>query len=457
MKKRRAITCVVVSLLLTAVASAIAQSGDLIFRVPVIGTVEMGLAPFIERSIREAESAGAEVIILDIDTPGGRVDAAERISDAINDSSVPVYAYVNRRAFSAGALIALSTQRVYMRSGSVMGAVTPVDGAGTKASEKIVSAMRSEMRTLAEVRGLDPAIAEAMVDESLAVEGVIEAGRLLTLTTTEAVELGYALAVDDLDAMMSMLGVPGAEVREMKVNWAEGLVRFLSHPVVAPFLLSLGFLGLIVEVKTPSLGLAGGAGMLALSLFFGSHLILGLAGWEDLLVFGAGVLLLSIEILVIPGVGLFGFVGLGGVVAGLYMSMLGSFPTAQDFGQAGGVIATTMLIVLVTTWALVRHLPKSTRLFRSGVFLGYSTDRDEGYQSALPRPELVGTVGQAITDLRPSGVGLFGEERIDIVADSEWIAEGTRVKIVSDEGYRHVVRQVTDSKVTAESAERADP
>jgi membrane-bound serine protease (ClpP class) len=243
----------------------------------------------------------------------------------------------------------------------------------------------------------------------------------------------------------------------MKVNWAEGLVRFLSHPVVAPFLLSLGFLGLIVEVKTPSLGLAGGAGVLALSLFFGSHLILGLAGWEDLLVFGAGVLLLSIEILVIPGVGLFGFVGLGGVVAGLYMSMLGSFPTAQDFGQAGGVIATTMLIVLVTTWALVRHLPKSTRLFRSGVFLGYSTDRDEGYQSALPRPELVGTVGQAITDLRPSGVGLFGEERIDIVADSEWIAEGTRVKIVSDEGYRHVVRQVTDSKVTAESAERADP
>jgi membrane-bound serine protease (ClpP class) len=456
MKKRRVIAALAVILALTAVTSAIAQSRGLVFRVPVTGTVEMGLAPFIERSIREAEAAGAEMVILDIDTPGGRVDAAERISDAINDSQVPVYAFVNRRAFSAGALIALSTQRVYMRAGSVMGAVTPVDGQGTKASEKIVSAMRSEMRALAEARGLDPAIAEAMVDESLAVEGVVESGRLLTLTMTEAVDLGYAVEVEDLNALMATLGVAGGEVRDIGVNWAESLVRFLSHPVVAPFLLSLGFLGLIVEVKTPSLGMAGGAGVLALSLFFGSHLILGLAGWEDLLIFGAGVLLVAIEVLVIPGVGLFGFVGLGGIVAGLYMSMLGSLPTMQDLGQAGGVIATTMLILLVTTWALVRHLPKSTRLFRSSVFLAHSTDREEGYQSALVRPELVGRVGQAITDLRPAGLGLFGEERIDVVSDSEWITEGTRVEIIADEGYRHVVRPVTDAEVTAESVDKAD-
>jgi membrane-bound serine protease (ClpP class) len=456
MNKSRAVTFVALTIALTAVSTALGQSGALVFRVPVTGIVEMGLAPFIERSLREAEAAGAALVILDIDTPGGRVDAAERISDAINDSQVPVYAFVNRRAFSAGALIALSTHGVYMRTGAVMGAVTPVDGAGTKASEKIVSAMRSEMRSLAEARGLDPAIAEAMVDESLAVEGVSEAGKLLTLTTAEAVDLGYAAEVADLDALFSKLGVGGAEVREISVNWAETLVRFLSNPVVAPFLLSLGFLGLIVEVKTPTLGLAGGAGALALSLFFGSHLILGLAGWEDLLIFGAGVVLLLVEILVVPGVGLVGFVGLGGIVAGLYLSMLGSLPTLQDFGQAGGVIATTMLFVLVTTWALMRHLPKSRRLFRSSIFLSHSTDRDEGYQSAASRPELVGVVGQAITDLRPSGVGLFGEERVDIVADSEWIQEGTRVEIVADEGYRHVVRPVTDGEISQASVKAAD-
>ena len=446
-----------VCLVLAAASAVLAQrAGDLVVRVPVTGVVEMGLAPFIERSIREAESDGAEAIILDIDTPGGRVDAAERISDAINDSRVPVYAFVNRRAFSAGALIALSTRGVYMRPGSVMGAATPVDGSGTKASEKIVSAMRSEMRALAEARNLDPRIAEAMVDESLEVEGVSEAGQLLTLTTEEAEALGYAVQVEDFDDLTAELGLAGSGVRDMQTNWAEALVRFLSHPIVAPFLLSLGFLGLVVEVKTPTLGLAGGAGLLALSLFFGSHLILGLAGWEDLLIFGAGVLLIGVEIILIPGFGLFGIAGLVAVGMGLYMSMLGNLPTMQDFGQAGAVLATTLLIVLVSTWALLRHFPRSNRLFESGIFLGDSTGRDAGYTSALTRPELVGAVGRAITDLRPAGVGLFGEERIDVVADSEWIEEGTPVRIVAEEGYRHVVRPLTQHEISATSDEPSE-
>ncbi|MDH3425001.1 MAG: ATP-dependent Clp protease proteolytic subunit, partial [Gemmatimonadota bacterium] len=126
-----------------------AQSGH-VYRVPVTGVVELGLAPFIERSLEEAAADGAAAVVLDMDTPGGRVDAAERISDALGDSPVPVYTLVNRRAFSAGALIALSTDGIYMRPGSVIGAATPVDGTGTKAPEKIVSAMRTEMRALAE-------------------------------------------------------------------------------------------------------------------------------------------------------------------------------------------------------------------------------------------------------------------------------------------------------------------
>ena len=281
-------------------SGALAQDAPLVFRVPVTGVVEMGLAPFIERAIREAENAGVSVVVLDIDTPGGRVDSAERIADAISDSGVPVYAFVNRRAFSAGALIALATRGIYMRPGSVLGAVTPVDGSGTKASEKIVSAMRSEMRALAEARGLDPAIAEAMVDESLAVPNVVDAGRLLTLTTEEAVRIGYASETENFSSLLDDLGFAGAEVTDFDVNWAERFVRFFSNPVVAPFLLSLGFLGLIIEIKTATFGLAGLAGALSLSLFFGSHLILGLAGWEDLLLVGAGVLFVAAEVLLIP-------------------------------------------------------------------------------------------------------------------------------------------------------------
>ena len=329
-------------------SGALAQDAPLVFRVPVTGVVEMGLAPFIERAIREAESAGVSVVVLDIDTPGGRVDSAERIADAISDSGVPVYAFVNRRAFSAGALIALATRGIYMRPGSVLGAVTPVDGSGTKASEKIVSAMRSEMRALAEARGLDPAIAEAMVDESLAVPNVVDAGRLLTLTTEEAVRIGYASETENFSSLLDDLGFAGAEVTDFDVNWAERFVRFFSNPVVAPFLLSLGFLGLIIEIKTATFGLAGLAGALSLSLFFGSHLILGLAGWEDLLLVGAGVLFVAAEVLLIPGFGLFGVLGIAGIAAGIYMSLLGSLPSAQDFSRAGSVVITTVVLLLVT-------------------------------------------------------------------------------------------------------------
>ena len=423
-------------------AVARAQDAPLVFRVPVTGVVEMGLAPFIERAIREAEGAEASFVVLDIDTPGGRVDSAERIADAISDSGVPVYTFVNRRAFSAGALIALATRGIYMRPGSVIGAATPVDGSGTKASEKIVSAMRSEMRALAEAQGLDPAVAEAMVDESLAIPDVVEAGQLLTLTTEEAVRIGYASQTEDFTTLLSALGVPSAQVTDVGVNWAERFVRFFSHPAVSPFLLSLGFLGLFIEIKTATFGLAGLAGVLSLSLFFGSHLILGLAGWEDLLLFGAGVLFVAAEVLLIPGFGLFGILGIGGIAGGIYMSLLGSLPAAQDFSRAAGVLSTTVLVLLIAGWALIRHLPKSNRLFQSGIFLRARTDRAIGYESTETRTDLVGAEGITATDLRPSGTGIFRDERVDILSESEWIAEGTPVRVVSAEGYRQVVRPI---------------
>jgi membrane-bound serine protease (ClpP class) len=442
MIRRPAAVVALVACTLCAIPQGVPAQTGAVYRVPVTGVIELGLAPFIERSLEEAAASGARAVILDIDTPGGRVDAAERISDAITDAAVPVYAYINRRAFSAGALIALSTERIYMRPGSVIGAVTPVDGSGTKAPEKIVSAMRSEMRALAEVRGLDPGVAEAMVDEDVDIEGVVEAGKLLTLTTEEAVALGYAHEVEDFDALLAELGYAGAPVVTTGVNWAERIVRFFSHPIVAPFLLSLGFLGLIVEIKTPSFGMAGVAGLLALALFFGSHLIVGLAGLEDVLIFAAGLVLIGVEVFVIPGFGLFGILGGVGVVAGLYMALLGGLPTAPDFTRAGMVLTTTILLILVSAWVVIRSLPGNSRLARSGVFLLTRTDRDIGYESAPHRTDLVGREGTAITDLRPSGTALIGDERVDVVSESEWIPSGTPVRVVSAEGYRHVVRPV---------------
>ncbi len=431
---------------------AFAQSGA-VYLITVTGVVELGLAPYIERSVEEAAAAGAAIILLEMDTPGGRVDAAERIADALSDSPIPVYTFVNRRAFSAGALIALSTDGIYMRPGSVIGAATPVDGSGKKASEKIVSAMRSEMRALAEAAGLDPDIASAMVDEDVEIEGIVEAGKLLTLTTEEAVAIGYATEVADLSALLEELGHAGAQVVTSEANWAERVVRFFSNPIVAPFLLTLGFLGLVTEIKTPAFGMAGAAGLLSLSLFFGSHLIVGLAGLEDVIIFGVGLALVGVEVLLIPGFGLFGIVGGIGILAGLYMSLLGGLPTSVDFTRAGMVLSTTILLIVISAWVMIRSLPGSSRLAKSGIFLLSRTDRELGYESAVSRDDLVGVVGTAITDLRPSGTALFGDERLDVVSESEWITEGTAIEVISAEGYRHIVRPAAE--LPEETAEQA--
>ncbi len=424
-----------------------------VFRVPITGVIELGLAPFVERSILEAAEAGAEAVVLDIDTPGGRVDAAERMADAISDSQVPVYAYVNRRALSAGALISLAANQIYMRPGSVIGAATPVTGEGQRAPEKIVSAMRSSMRALAEARSLDPAVAEAMVDEQIEVPGVSEEGQLLTLTTEEAVELGYAESVEDWNGLMSAIGISTPQVVEQEVNWAERVVRFLSNPLVSPFLLSLGFLGILVEIRTPTFGLAGVAGTLSLVLFFGSHLIVGLAGLEGLIVFGLGILLLLVEVFFIPGMGILGVIGAIGALIGVFMSMLGGIPTLPDFTRAGGVLTGALTLMMVSSWFLVKRIPSNRRLTNLGIFLGQETSKEIGYTSAVRRTDLIGAEGVALTDLRPAGTGQFGEERVDVVTESEWMEHGSRIKIVSSEGYRHVVRLVSGPEKPEPEAE----
>lgn len=422
------------------------QNESIVYRVPVTGEIELGLAPYIQRAVKEAAEVGAAALILDIDTPGGRVDAAEIISDALTDSEVPVYSLINRRAYSAGALIALSTSRIYMRPASVIGAATPVDGTGTKAPEKIVSAMRSQMRALAESNGLEPEVAAAMVDEDIEIDGVVESGKLLTLTTEEAVEIGYAEAIEDLDALLVELGHEGATVVTLELNWAEHLVRFFSSSVVSPFLLSLGFLGLLIEIRTPTFGLAGTMGLISLGLFFGSNMIVGLAGLEDVLIVGAGLVLLGIEAFVVPGFGIFGVAGIVAILAGLYMSLLGNIPTMPDFTRAAWVLTSSMLLLIGSAWALIRTLPSSSRLAESGIFLLAKTTSATGYESAEVRSDLVGKHGTAITDLRPAGTALVGDERIDVVSESEWISAGTPVKILSAEGYRHIVRSVSEQE-----------
>jgi membrane-bound serine protease (ClpP class) len=419
--------------LIAAPAAAVAQS-PLVYRIDVTGTVENGLAPYVARGIREAEAAGAKAAYLNIDTPGGRIDAAERISDAVRGAAIPVYAFVNPRAFSAGALIAISANAVYMRPGAVMGAATPVDGEGTKASEKMVSAMRAEFRAVAEQRGLDPRVAESMVDERIE-------GRLLTLTTGEAVRVGYAKAeVADEAALLEAVGLAGAQVVTLEPNWAELVVRFLTNPVVAPLLLSLGVLGLVFEIKTGAFGLGGLLSVASLGLFFGSSFVLGLAGWEEVLLLGLGLIALGIEVFVLPGFGVAGILGIVAIGVAMVMAMIGASPTGGDIAQALAVLGASLVITGAVIFAWLRHLPSSGRF--KGLLLHGSMPQSEGYISA-PASELVGRDGVALTDLRPAGTAQIGSERVDVVTEGEYVAQGSAVRVIRSEGYRHVVRQAS--------------
>jgi membrane-bound serine protease (ClpP class) len=442
---RRHLVAVTIAMLVAAhallVATASGQQQRVVYRIPITGVIELGLAPFVERSISEAEKLGATAVVVELETPGGRVDAAQRVVRALQDTKLPTYAFVNQHAFSAGAFIALATDRIYMRPGSVMGAATPVDETGTKAPEKIVSAMRSEMRALAEQRGLDPLVAEGMVDEEIEVPGVKPKGKLLTLTEGEAVRLRYAARAADLSTLLQEIGAANATVVTARVNWAENLVRFLTHPMVAPLLLSLGFLGLIMELKAPGLGLAGATGVVCLGLFFGSHYLVGLAGLEEILMLTLGIGLVVVEAFVLPGFGIAGITGVLAILGSIYLSLVGSLSTPSDHGMAAAILSTALLVVLVAAWAIVRSLPRSGRFTKSGLMLGTATDRETGYISATVRAELIGSTGVALTDLRPSGTAEIGEERLDVVADGEWIGAGTPIKVIRSDGYRHIVKR----------------
>jgi len=421
----------------SALAAPLAAQRPVVYRVPVTGMIEMGIAPFIRRAITEAEAAGASAVILDVNTLGGRVDAALQIVDAVTGSRIPVYAFVNPRAISAGALISVSTQGIYMRSDATIGASTVVDGQGTKVSEKAQSVMRAEYRALAERRGRDPRIGEAMVDEEIEIPGVIEAGKLLTLTTAEAVEVGYGVAATDFDDVLSQLGLDGAEVIEVERNWAENVVGFLSNPIIAGMLLSIGFLGLMIEIKTPSFGLAGSVGIASLAAFFGSHLLIGLAGWEEVILLGVGMVALAIEVFVVPGFGVAGIIALVCIGAGVFLALLGNLPTWGDIARAMGVIAFAVMMIVAAVYTFVGRLPTSDRW--RGIFLRAATNKDRGFVSAEVRGDLIGLEGVAATDLHPSGTGVFGTERLDVVSEAGFVAKGRPIRIVRSEGYRLVV------------------
>jgi len=427
-----------------------------VYRVPIQGTIDLGLPPYIERSIETAEEANADAIIFEIDTFGGRVDAATQIKDAILASKVLTVAFINRRAISAGALISLSCEKIYMTGGGTIGAATAVDMQGQKASEKVISYMREEMASTAETRGRNTTIATGMVDEELSFTHLVvdgdsievtdlegrKEGKLITLTTEKALKYDMIDGEKEtFEDVLSEMGASNASVRSSKENWSENFVRFLTNPIVASLLTTFGFLGILFELQSPGWGIPGTFGAVCLALSLGASYIAHLATMTDLLIIIVGVALLLIEMILIPGFGVAGISGIGIILWGLYELLLPDVPVGHEIqsmaltgltiGIIGGIIGLVLLFRLMTKTTFWQKLSSPS-----------IQSPEAGYSSSIGLEEMIGKEGIADTDLRPSGWIIIGDERIFVVTEGSFIEKDDKVKILSVDGNRVVVRKI---------------
>ena len=448
-----------------------------VYHIPIEGTIDLGLPPFIERSIKEAENNNASSIIFEVNTFGGRVDAATQIKDAILDSKVRTVAFINKRAISAGALISLSCEKIYMTGGGTIGATTAVDMSGNKASEKVISYMREEMAATAEKRGRNKYIARGMVDEELEFPNKIKIeyitadnevdtiktmiyylvidndtvfvddiegrkqGNLITLTTEQALKYGIAdRSADTFDSVLDSLGFSKATILKTSENWSENFVRFLTNPVVASLLTTFGFLGILFELQSPGWGIPGSIGLICLILSLSASYIAELATMTDLLVVLIGLLLIALEAIVIPGFGIPGIAGIAFILWGLYLLLLPDVPVSEDIlsqasnglmiGIIGGIFGLVLLFRAMTKTKFWRDLTSPD-----------GQKKEDGYVASFGWEKLVGENALTETDLHPSGWIIVNNERIFAVSEGNFIDKNVNVIILTVDGNRVVVRK----------------
>ncbi|QSR85810.1 serine protease [Methylacidimicrobium sp. B4] len=432
-----------------------AFADHLVYVIPVHGEIDPALIYLVRRGVKEAVAQGASALVLDLDTPGGRADAMEEAIRIVEHfpNQEATYAYVNPKALSAGAFLAAATRHIYMAPGSVIGAATPIlvaPGGGSvqplpeSYEKKILSAYQALVRATAQRHGHPPAVFEAMVDREsgLVIDGatLLPKGKVLTLTDVEA---GHRFGnpprpllsegtVADLQSLVGTIG--GKQLRELRPTGFERLGRGLM--AAGPLLLGLGLLLGYWELKTgASFGLFGAGALLCFLLYFFGHYLAGLSGWEPLFLFLVGVGLIVLELLFLPGLLLPTMVGSILVLLGLLYAMVDRYPKEALWIGAEALARPLLLLLLAIMGAVAigaiaaRFLPAR----RLGMGLdGISAEK-------IVSPVHPGEEGVAITVLRPSGAGRFGEKVVDVVTPGAFVPAGSRLRIVSVEGARVVV------------------
>lgn len=432
-----------------------ANSKTIVFVFDINKDIDPGMWRKTQKSFEEAALANADYIIINMNTYGGMVNMADSIRTKILNSKVPVYVYIVNNAASAGALISIAADRIYMKTGAKIGSASVVDQTGKIMPEKYQSYMRSTMRATAEAHGKDtiisetgdtilkwhrdPLIAEAMVDPRIYIEGVSDTGQIVAFTANEALENGYCEAiVGDIKELLKDAKIDNYELKKYEPSKIDNLIGFLLSPVVQGILIMLIFGGIYFELQSPGIGFPLGAAVVGAILYFAPLYLEGLAENWEMVIFVIGLILIILEIFVIPGFGVAGISGLILALTGLALSMVDNIIFEFEFhaAEAIGAVLKSFLIVTVSVFlSFILSLYLSKKAFSSHAFswivLNSTQQKEEGFigvESA--QKELIGKIGIASTNLRPSGKVDIDNETYDAKSEIGFIEKGRQVKVI---------------------------
>ncbi len=402
----------------------------------------------VEKALEKAKENNSDLVIMQLNTFGGELAAADKIRTMLLQSEVPVWAYINNNAASAGALISIACERIYMHSGSSIGAATVVNQTGEVQPDKYQSYMRSLMRTTAETRGRRPDIAEAMVDPDIEVKDIVDSGKVLTFTTEEAIANNYCEGqAESVKELLEKAGVQNYVIEEQRYTFIEKVINFLVNPMISGLLIMLIIGGIYFEFQSPGIGFPLAMAVLGALLYFAPLYLEGLAANWEIILFVVGIALLALELFVIPGFGVAGVGGIIFIVGGLALSLVGNIgfdfsgvPTSDMIQSFSTVIIAISVSFPLAIWLGKRLFVNTT--IGDKLALVAEQKSSEGYTVSQPEfNSLVGSQGVTETILRPSGKVRIGTEVYDAVAQVSYIEKGEKIRVVMHENSNLVVEK----------------
>lgn len=427
MKKTKVLLLVFLILILFNGAVLADDIGD-VYVVPVKGEITRATYNFLRTTLRDIEKNSPEAIIFEIDTYGGSIQETEKIKNLIVDLEIPTISFVNNKAESAGVLVTISGEKVVMAQNATIGSAETIPN-----TEKVLSMWRSFLRDTAQLRGRDSQIVQAMADSDIYVEGISEKGKLLNLTSQEAIEHGIADFVsDDYGKMLSNFDIEYSNIAQVEESAEVKLAKILSSPYLNSLFLSIGFIGIIIELFTPGFGLGGTISIIAFGLFFGGNILAGNSQWSSLIVFITGLILLIVEAIV-PGFGLPGISGIILVIFGVTLAM-------GSVGSALMSISVAVIITAIITILLVKHGKRIPHLDK--IILETKHGQEKEYKSSFPYESYLEREGVSISELRPSGVIEIDGQRLNALSEGTFIPKEVNIKVIKVEGTKIIVRRV---------------